>query len=91
MSVRIRAANSLARLTSTSYGMIVDIDIENIEEEVENLKKMMNEREEKQGLGYTLKEEDGQTLVWDSEKKEWCQKLRNPRNEIHKIQPPYQK
>ena len=59
MSVRIRAANSLARLTSTPHVMTVDIDIENVEEGAENLKKMMKDREEKRGLGYTLKGEDG--------------------------------
>jgi mRNA-degrading endonuclease RelE of RelBE toxin-antitoxin system len=41
---RIQAANALARLISTSYVIIRDIDIENIEEEVENLKKILDER-----------------------------------------------
>ena len=76
---RIQAANSLARLISTSYVMIADIDVENIEEEVENLKKMMKDREEKQDLGYTLEGEDGQTLEWDSEKKEWVPKTEKPK------------
>jgi hypothetical protein len=76
---RIQAANALARLISTSYVMVQDIDIENIEEEVENLKKMLKEHEEKQGLGYNLEGEDGQTLVWDSQKNEWV-----PKNEIPK-------
>ena len=75
----IQAANSLARLISTSYVMVQDIDVENIEEEVENLKKMMKDREEKQDLGYTLEGEDGQTLEWDSEKKEWVPKTEKPR------------
>jgi predicted amidohydrolase YtcJ len=76
---RIQAANALARLISTSYVMIQDIDVENIEEEVENLKKMMKDREEKQDLGYTLEGEDGQTLEWDSEKKEWVPKTEKPK------------
>jgi len=68
---RIQAANALARLISTSYGMVQDIDLENIEEEVEKLKKRLDEREKERGLGYTLEGKDGQTLEWDSEKKEW--------------------
>jgi hypothetical protein len=47
--------------------MIVDIDVENIEEEVENLKKMMKEREEKRGL------------EWDNEKKKWVPKTEKPK------------
>ena len=60
---RIQAANSLARLISTSYVMIVDIDVENIEEEVENLKKMMDERERKRILGYSSEGDDGLALI----------------------------
>lgn len=76
---RIQAANALARLISTSYVMIQDIDIENIEEEVENLKKMMKEREEKRGLGYDLEGKDGQIQRWDSEKKKWVPKTEKPK------------
>lgn len=57
--IRIQAANALARLVSTSYVMIVDIDIENIEEQAETLQKMIEDRQAKKGL------------VWDSEKKQW--------------------
>ena len=42
--------------------MIADIDVENIEEEAETLKKMIKDREEKRGLR------------WDPEKKEWAPK-----------------
>ena len=72
--IRIQAANALARLISTSYVMIQDIDIENIEEQIEDLKKMQKKREEERGLGYDLKGEDGQIFVWNSEKKEWVPK-----------------
>jgi predicted amidohydrolase YtcJ len=75
----IQAANSLARLISTSYVMVQDIDVENIEEEIENLKKTMKENEENQDLGYYMEGEDGQTLEWDTEKKEWVPKTEKPR------------
>ena len=56
-------ANALVRLVSTSYGIIVDIYVENIvEEEAEILKKMIKDSEEKRGL------------EWDNEKKEWVSK-----------------
>ena len=76
---RIQAANSLARLISTSYVMIADIDVENIEEEVENLEKRMKEREEEQDPGYTMEGEEGKTLEWDSEKKEWVPITEEPK------------
>ena len=76
---RIQAANSLARLISTSYVMVQDIDIENIEEEIENLKKTLKEHEENQDLGYFIEGEDGQTLEWDTEKKEWVPKAEKPK------------
>jgi hypothetical protein len=77
---RIQAANSLARLISTSYVMVQDIDVENIEEEIENLKQTMKEHEEDQDLGYYMEGEDGQTLEWDTEKKEWVPKTEKPKN-----------
>ena len=64
--IRIQAANALARLVTTSYGMIVDIDVENIEEEAETLRKMMEDREAKRGLR------------WDSEKKQWVPENEKP-------------
>jgi predicted amidohydrolase YtcJ len=77
--IRIQAANALAHLISTSYVMIQDIDIENIEQQIEDLKKMQKKREEERGLGYDLKTEDGQILVWNSEKKEWVPKPEKPK------------
>ena len=65
--IRIQAANALARLVSTSYVMIVDIDIENIEEQAETLQKMIEDRQAKKGL------------VWDSEKKQWVPESEKPR------------
>lgn len=49
--IRIQAANALARLISTSYVLIQDTDIENMEEEVENIKKILKKREEERRLG----------------------------------------
>ena len=46
-SVRIRAANALARLISTSYIMVVDAEIEKIEEEAEKIKRRMDELHKK--------------------------------------------
>ena len=75
---RIRAANVLARLISTSYVMVRDIDIENLERELEELQKENKRMEEDPDLGYVLEGENGQILVWDKEKKERVPETENP-------------
>jgi flagellar motility protein MotE (MotC chaperone) len=45
---RIQAANALARLVSTSYVMVRDIDLEGIEEEIQSLEKRLKEYEERE-------------------------------------------
>ncbi len=88
--IRIQAANSLARLISTSYTMIVDIEVETIEKEIENLNKMMEE-EEKPSLGYTVEEEDTPPPNRSKNKSNKRHKPGNPENETNKIQPLYQR
>ena len=75
---RIRAANVLARLISTSYVMVRDIDIEKLERELEELQKENKRMEEDPDLGYVLEGENGQILVRDKEKKERVPETENP-------------
>jgi len=59
--------------------MIVDIEVEKLEEEAENIERLLQERKEKRDPGYTLEGKDGQTLEWDPDKEEWA-----PRTEKHR-------
>ena len=77
--IRIQATNALARIIIASYSMIVDIEVEKLEEEAENIERLLQERKEKRDPGYTLEGKDGQTLEWDPDKEEWA-----PRTEKHR-------
>jgi len=84
---RIKAVNTLTRVVKAAYTMVVDIELEDIEREIKEIEEKHKKSEEEPYIGYKMKTENGQILVWDKNKKEWVPE-KDPKNKNHKIQPP---